>query len=443
MDLYHSLSVTAVPYQNSEDQYLDDLTSSCRSSFSTAGPLTPQSSRRPSVQSPDLIWPGSATSSSFTGKPWEQAMGMSEDLLGQHIPQYCVSSHQIPTPPTIAQYSNHLDLHSDPHMQHGLGGRPRFDSMGQLTASWSQAGLLSSQEAFSHNDPSNFIAVSRDMSLPIGAPFTGVELGSTYDFFPQDSQQHPPLMYTINPTQTSFRPVSPALTPQYFSTPPLLPKSEYLETIPEMSSHSVTPESVKPERNYLAESFFKQNLISPTRGSPSHRMSHMNGSRGKILGRSKLSKRDVVSKARGRTNNSDRVAKGYSFEFDTVDKSMEICNWKISDTQMCGKKFKRNEHLKRHQRTHESKIQYSCQMQHCSKKFLDRNDNMNQHIWKTHFLDSGHGRNIRIQSRAEAETYGWGHLWDRKLAEERTGGIIVEPVGSTDVRRSKKKRTKI
>lgn len=75
----------------------------------------------------------------------------------------------------------------------------------------------------------------------------------------------------------------------------------------------------------------------------------------------------------------------------------QICQLLNPDGSACGKPFKRQEHLHRHEKTHSGRKDFSCQM--CNKKF-NRNDNCWEHYW-THVLRPGkkNGRNDKCSLR--------------------------------------------
>ncbi|POW07992.1 hypothetical protein PSTT_07888, partial [Puccinia striiformis] len=68
-----------------------------------------------------------------------------------------------------------------------------------------------------------------------------------------------------------------------------------------------------------------------------------------------------------------------------------ICSRIAKDTQeVCGRKFQRSEHLKRHWATHDDLKPFQCPK---CERFFGRTDNLTQHI-KTH--DNAHGRNTKL-----------------------------------------------
>ncbi|OAV98552.1 hypothetical protein PTTG_11875 [Puccinia triticina 1-1 BBBD Race 1] len=68
-----------------------------------------------------------------------------------------------------------------------------------------------------------------------------------------------------------------------------------------------------------------------------------------------------------------------------------VCRLICKNTQVvCGRKFQRSEHLKRHWATHEDRKPHKCPI---CERFFGRTDNLKQHI-KTH--DNAHGRNTKL-----------------------------------------------
>ncbi|KAF2665686.1 hypothetical protein BT63DRAFT_459264 [Microthyrium microscopicum] len=68
------------------------------------------------------------------------------------------------------------------------------------------------------------------------------------------------------------------------------------------------------------------------------------------------------------------------------------CDFTTSDGDICGKKFQRVEHLKRHMDTHSGEIFYYCPAPNCGKRFQGRKDNLREHF-KTHLRGSPTSRN--------------------------------------------------
>jgi hypothetical protein len=82
------------------------------------------------------------------------------------------------------------------------------------------------------------------------------------------------------------------------------------------------------------------------------------------------------------------------------------CDWRGPDGQICGKKFQRVEHLKRHKQTHDGTQYFYCPDPECEKidrAFRCRNDNLREHF-KTHLRQTTTKRN---SSRSFEEFYGF------------------------------------
>jgi hypothetical protein len=80
------------------------------------------------------------------------------------------------------------------------------------------------------------------------------------------------------------------------------------------------------------------------------------------------------------------------------------CDWRGSEGQICGKKFQRVEHLKRHKQTHDGTQYFYCPDPECEKidrAFRCRNDNLREHF-KTHLRQTTTKRN---SSRSFEEFY--------------------------------------
>jgi hypothetical protein len=140
-------------------------------------------------------------------------------------------------------------------------------------------------------------------------------------------------------------------------------------------------------------------------------------------------KKRKASKARKSRDKSRTTLLGYRFDIDLDDdvvqipgtkkwkrngggpsKAPHICEMETAGAQ-CGRKFRRQEHLHRHEKTHSGRKDYSCQL--CPNKF-NRNDNCWAHYW-THVHRPGKkdGRNIKYSLR-RVLTY----ISDPKLTEK-------------------------
>ncbi len=87
--------------------------------------------------------------------------------------------------------------------------------------------------------------------------------------------------------------------------------------------------------------------------------------------------------------------------------------------EMCPKKFKRPEHLKRHEEsTHKGAhtTQHCCIIPACGRQIKARSDNLTQHLTKTHFRygkteHSGKNRRISMQESCEKDLWKYDSRW--------------------------------
>jgi hypothetical protein len=118
---------------------------------------------------------------------------------------------------------------------------------------------------------------------------------------------------------------------------------------------------------------------------------------------------NAAAKRRSKGSNLGTTYKGrvikVPMEKSTASKRY-ACNWPGTDGRVCGKKFQRVEHLKRHRQTHDGDQYYFCPDPECKKigrAFRCRNDNLREHF-KTHLRETTTKRN---SSRTFEEIYNF------------------------------------
>jgi hypothetical protein len=288
--------------------------------------------------------------------------------------------------------------YNDPSFEEGNFQWPALESKPSLSE---HASAFNNPDPYSIRQPDHEIFLSPDQSLIAGAALSSSLSRSIFHPHQQSDSRVAEHMTQWHPSipSTPPRTVAPSATFQ----PPIIPSSPLYRMAPSTPIHaryadSVTPgvasvyyssspicPSSKPTGLKCEDDTTFHNTIQPTlfrtlKGSRSKTRSNRRSAEKK-----EYSRHSRISKITSRTG------------VDVIGKNLFACNEDCVDKNGKRKKFKRQEHLKRHQRTcHTGYRPHYCWVPGCMTKPFSRTDNLNSHLHKTHGKNSPAARNRYI-----------------------------------------------
>ena len=220
--------------------------------------------------------------------------------------------------------------------------------------------------------------------------------------------------FTIVPSQTVAIPLTPLSTLRDpFQT------SVKSEDAPKRSSLSDSPKSdILIEANSFQRQGYSPSLSSKASSIPTPRKSRL------------PSNRPNSNPRRTKKFGKTRMVKGtygsYLCEVKEPTKKYQ-CSRHSDHGLPCKKSFQRQEHMKRHEATHDKIKPYVCPIEKKSGETCDigfgRKDNWKQHIWKTHITPATNERNERVPY-SELERLGIAHEFSSTKKRNRSKNKI-------------------
>jgi hypothetical protein len=264
---------------------------------------------------------------------------------------------------------------------------------------------FAAQQHFSIKQPQQEVFLSPDHSLVAGGAFESSLSRSIFHHRqPSDglvaehmAQWRPSMLQTpprtVDPSAT-FQPILPS-SPAYHVTPSTPIQNRYEDSMtPGMTSTPCTssPAYIPSQQPVFVRHDSACHNIQPTLVRTLRESNCKESSR---QNRRSADKRDSGRSARLSRPSMGRT--GLEFPY-YIEKNSFACNAEdCVDRNGKRKKFKRQEHLKRHQRTcHTGNRPHYCWVPGCTTKPFSRTDNLNSHLRKTHGKHSPAARNRYI-----------------------------------------------
>ncbi|KAI9829950.1 MAG: hypothetical protein M1819_005922 [Sarea resinae] len=398
--------------------------SSASSSFSSADPSTPSPSffyRRPSIASSSSWEPGLSGRSSvispqspgpstpkreeelspvdlFAAEPYSSYSAammpntLSERELGEVLMPFSQPFEDVATSGIGAASKSFLDFDY---------GEYQMSSFGQMPNPFLQdsARFVAASSTPTY-DPALFrfdLTQACDFSSPLESAFTT----------PTSERHHP--SRTVVPSQTCAEPiVGTSQTPGVVSavatsSAPTATTSSYhsfydrSNTLnPDSPSSSMTGYSLTPSPTRTPSRHPSTRSTRPQHHQQHHHQQHHRAS---LFSNppSSTSSTTRITKLKKPSRRATQMTR-YGVEAEIVGTNkVHKCKWlNPEDGSACDKAFQRQEHLKRHEKTHDGKKPFKCLVPGCPKSF-SRSDNLKSHN-NTHDPTKQGGRNMKVEN---------------------------------------------
>jgi hypothetical protein len=294
-------------------------------------------------------------------------------LFQYNDPSFEEGSFQWPIPESKQRLSGHSSAFNTPSCysirqpDHGVFLSPDQSLMGGAALSASL-----SQPIFHHRQPSDSLIAEYMTPWHRSIP------------------QTPP--QTVAPSATFQPPILPS-SPSYRVAPSTPIQSRYMDcvtpgvaSIPYYSPICPSSEPIGLTEDDTICHNIQPILVRTLKGSKSKTSTRSN--------RRSTEKKDSARPSRISKPGTSRIGTEY---LSFIEQNSFACTTDCVDKNGKRKKFKRQEHLKRHQRTcHTGNRPYYCWVPSCTTKPFSRTDNLNSHLHKTHGKTSPAARNRYI-----------------------------------------------